>query len=86
MNTLMRGARPLSCGHSIAKEATNALLAKALLCRKANNMLVKVDGDLSRGCSTKDIVIFFIRNIGTAGSTGYTIKFRGSAISFQHNR
>ena len=43
-------------------------------------MLVQVDGRLPRGCSAKDIVLAVIGKIGTAGGTGYTIEFAGSAI------
>jgi 3-isopropylmalate/(R)-2-methylmalate dehydratase large subunit len=39
-----------------------------------------VDGQLPRGCSAKDIVLAIIGRIGTAGGTGYTIEFGGSAI------
>jgi 3-isopropylmalate/(R)-2-methylmalate dehydratase large subunit len=43
-------------------------------------MLVRVEGRLGRGCSAKDIVLAVIGKIGTAGGTGYTIEFAGSAI------
>jgi 3-isopropylmalate/(R)-2-methylmalate dehydratase large subunit len=43
-------------------------------------MLVRVEGRLGRGCSAKDIVLAIIGRIGTAGGTGYTIEFAGSAI------
>jgi 3-isopropylmalate/(R)-2-methylmalate dehydratase large subunit len=43
-------------------------------------MLVKVEGVLSKGCGAKDIVLAIIGKIGTAGGTGYTIEFGGSAI------
>jgi 3-isopropylmalate/(R)-2-methylmalate dehydratase large subunit len=51
-----------------------------LLAKKAKNMLVKVDGQLARGVTAKDIVLAVIGRIGTAGGTGYTIEFAGSAI------
>ena len=35
---------------------------------------------LPTGCSAKDIVLAIIGKIGTAGGTGYTIEFGGSAI------
>ena len=61
-------------------EVEHVLATQTLLARKAKNMLVKVDGALSRGCSAKDIVLAIIGKIGTAGGTGYTIEFAGSAI------
>ncbi len=56
------------------------LATQTLLARKAKNMRVQVDGQLGRGCSAKDIVLAIIGKIGTAGGTGYTIEFAGSAI------
>ena len=56
------------------------LATQTLLAKKAKNMLVKVDGQLTKGCGAKDIVLAIIGKIGTAGGTGYTIEFGGSAI------
>ena len=39
-----------------------------------------VDGDLSAGCTGKDIILAIIGAIGTAGGTGHVIEFAGSAI------
>ncbi|MEP7138898.1 MAG: 3-isopropylmalate dehydratase large subunit [Caldimonas sp.] len=61
-------------------EVEHVLATQTLLARKARNMLVRVDGRLPRGCSAKDIVLAVIGRIGTAGGTGYTIEFAGSAI------
>jgi 3-isopropylmalate/(R)-2-methylmalate dehydratase large subunit len=43
-------------------------------------MLIKVEGKVSPGVTGKDIVLAIIGRIGTAGGTGYTIEFAGSAI------
>jgi len=56
------------------------LATQTLLARKAKNMLVRVEGTLARGCSAKDIVLAIIGRIGTAGGTGFTIEFGGTAI------
>ncbi len=61
-------------------EVEHVLATQTLLARKAKNLLVKVDGELPRGCHAKDIVLAIIGRIGTAGGTGYTIEFGGSAI------
>lgn len=61
-------------------EVEHVLATQTLLAKKAKNMLVRVDGQLPRGCSAKDIVLAIIGKIGTAGGTGYTIEFGGSAI------
>jgi 3-isopropylmalate/(R)-2-methylmalate dehydratase large subunit len=61
-------------------EVEHVLATQTLLTRKAKNMLVRVEGKLGTGCSAKDIVLAIIGKIGTAGGTGYTIEFAGSAI------
>ena len=61
-------------------EVEHVLATQTLLTRKAKNMIVRVDGEVSRGVSAKDIVLAIIGKIGTAGGTGYTIEFAGSAI------
>ena len=61
-------------------EVEHVMATQTLLAKKAKNMLVKVEGTLPRGCSGKDVVLAIIGRIGTAGGTGYTIEFGGSAI------
>jgi len=61
-------------------EVEHVMATQTLLAKKAKNMLVKVEGVLQRGCSAKDVVLAIIGKIGTAGGTGYTIEFAGSAI------
>ena len=61
-------------------EVEHVLATQTLLARKAKNMLVKVEGTLPFGCGAKDVVLAIIGKIGTAGGTGYTIEFAGSAI------
>ncbi|MGI9133816.1 MAG: 3-isopropylmalate dehydratase large subunit [Rhodoferax sp.] len=61
-------------------EVEHVMATQTLLAKKAKNMLIKVEGTLPRGCSGKDIVLAIIGKIGTAGGTGYTIEFAGSAI------
>ena len=61
-------------------EVEHVLATQTLLARKAKNLLVRVEGRLPRGCTAKDIVLAVIGKIGTAGGTGSTIEFAGSAI------
>jgi 3-isopropylmalate/(R)-2-methylmalate dehydratase large subunit len=61
-------------------EVEHVLATQTLLAKKAKNLLVKVEGTLARGCTAKDIVLAIIGRIGTAGGTGYTIEFGGSAM------
>lgn len=61
-------------------EVEHVLATQTLLAKKAKNLLVQVDGKLAPGVTAKDIVLAVIGRIGTAGGTGYTIEFAGSAI------
>ncbi len=62
-------------------EVEHVMATQTLLAKKAKNMLVRVNGVLPKGCGGKDIVLAVISKIGTAGGTGYTIEFGGSAMS-----
>jgi 3-isopropylmalate/(R)-2-methylmalate dehydratase large subunit len=48
--------------------------------KKSKSMLVRVEGNLPRGVTAKDVVLAIIGRIGTAGGTGYAMEFAGSAI------
>jgi 3-isopropylmalate/(R)-2-methylmalate dehydratase large subunit len=61
-------------------EVEHVLATQTLLAKKARNMLIQVDGTLAPGVTAKDVVLAIIGRIGTAGGTGYTIEFAGSAI------
>ncbi len=61
-------------------EVEHVLATQTLLAKKAKNLLVKVEGQLGRGVTAKDVVLAIIGRIGTAGGNGHTIEFAGSAI------
>ena len=61
-------------------EVEHVMATQTLLAKKAKNMLVRVEGQAAPGVTAKDIVLAIIGRIGTAGGTGYTIEFAGSAI------
>jgi len=61
-------------------EVEHVLATQTLLAKKAKNMLIRVEGQVVPGVGAKDIVLAIIGKIGTAGGTGYTLEFGGSAI------
>ncbi len=61
-------------------EVEHVMATQCLLQKKMKNMLVRVDGELGVGVTAKDVVLAIIGKIGTAGGTGYTIEFGGTAI------
>ena len=61
-------------------EVEHVLATQTILQQKPGSMLVKVDGTLKPGVTAKDLVLYVIGKIGTAGGTGKAIEFAGSAI------
>ena len=61
-------------------EVEHVLATQCLKVSKLKNMLVKFEGVPADNVSSKDIVLYFIGLIGTAGGTGYAIEFAGSYI------
>ena len=61
-------------------EVEHVLATQCLKVSKLKNMLVKFEGIPAENVSSKDIVLYFIGLIGTAGGTGYAIEFAGSYI------
>ena len=61
-------------------EVEHVLATQCLKVSKLKNMIVKFEGTPAEHVSSKDIVLYFIGLIGTAGGTGYAIEFAGSYI------
>jgi 3-isopropylmalate/(R)-2-methylmalate dehydratase large subunit len=61
-------------------EVEHALATQCLVLKKSKSMLVRVGGSVGAGVTAKDLVLAIIGRIGTAGGTGYTIEYAGSAI------
>lgn len=62
-------------------EVEHVLATQTLRQKKSKTMLVKVEGELSKFCTAKDIALSIIGHIGTAGGTGYVIEYAGDAIT-----
>jgi 3-isopropylmalate/(R)-2-methylmalate dehydratase large subunit len=61
-------------------EVEHVLATQCLIQKKSQNMLVRVDGVLGAGVTSKDVVLAIIGVIGTAGGTGYAIEFGGTVF------
>ena len=61
-------------------EVEHVLATQCLWQKPSKTMLVKVEGQLGRGVTAKDIALAIIGAIGTAGGTGYALEFGGAAI------
>jgi len=71
------GAIAMGIGTS---EVEHVLATQCLIQKKPKVMRISVEGDLPVGITGKDVVLYIIGQIGTAGGTGYAIEFAGSAI------
>ena len=61
-------------------EVEHVLATQTLIQQKPKVMRINVEGDLPAGITGKDVALFIIGKIGTAGGTGFAIEFAGSAI------
>jgi len=61
-------------------EVEHVLATQCLLTKKMKNMLVRIEGPLSRGVTAKDVALAVIGTIGIAGGTGCTIEYAGSTV------
>src|SRR4030095_16743803 len=61
-------------------EVEHVLATQCLLMKKPKSMLIRVDGQLGRGVTAKDLALSIIARIGPAGGTGHAIEFAGSTI------
>jgi 3-isopropylmalate/(R)-2-methylmalate dehydratase large subunit len=61
-------------------EVEHVLATQTLIAKKSKRMLVRVDGQLGKGVTAKDVALAIIGKIGTAGGTGYAIEFGGEVI------
>ncbi|MBF0097720.1 MAG: 3-isopropylmalate dehydratase large subunit [Magnetococcales bacterium] len=61
-------------------EVEHVLATQTLPQKKPKTMRIHVEGDLAEGVTAKDLILYIISRIGTAGGTGHVIEFTGSAI------
>ena len=61
-------------------EVEHVMATQCITAKKSKNMLIKIDGALKTGITAKDIALYIIGQIGTAGGTGYAIEFGGETI------
>ena len=56
------------------------MATQCITAKKSKSMLIAVEGRLKPGVTAKDVALYIIGQIGTAGGTGYAIEFGGEAI------
>jgi len=61
-------------------QVEQVLSTQCLLQSKPKRMRITIDGQLSRGVQAKDIILYIISQLGTAGGAGHFVEYAGSAI------
>jgi 3-isopropylmalate/(R)-2-methylmalate dehydratase large subunit len=62
-------------------EVEHVLATQTLLQFKPKTFELRVDGELARGVTAKDMILYLIGQIGTAGGTGYVIEYTGACMT-----
>ena len=61
-------------------EVEHVLATQTLIQTKAMNMLINITGNLDKIVTSKDLILYIIGKIGTAGGTGCVIEYSGNAL------
>ncbi len=61
-------------------EVEHVLATQTLLQARPKTYEIRIDGQLSRGVTAKDLILFVIGKISTSGGTGFVIEYTGEAI------
>ncbi len=61
-------------------EVEMVLATQCIMQPKPKKMRISVEGELPKGISAKDVVLYIISKVTASGGTGYFVEFAGSAI------
>ena len=61
-------------------EVEMVLATQCILQQKPRSMRIRVEGELGKGVSAKDVALYLMMRLTTSGATGYFIEYAGSAI------
>src|SRR5579871_4530675 len=61
-------------------EVEHVLATQTLPQSKPKTINIRIDGKLGKGVTSKDIILYIISKISTAGGTGYFVEYSGTAI------
>ena len=61
-------------------EVEHVLATQTLPQARPKTLAVEVAGDQPTGTTAKDLILFILNHLGTAGGTGHVIEYRGQAI------
>jgi len=61
-------------------EVEHVLATQTLLQFKPKTFELRVDGELAPGVTAKDMILYLIGKLGTAGGTGYVLEYTGDCV------
>ncbi len=61
-------------------EVEMVLASQCILQQKPRSMRIRVEGQLGRGVTAKDIALYLMMKLTTSGATGHFIEYAGSAV------
>ena len=61
-------------------EVEMVLSSQCIMQPKPKRMLINIEGEIGKGVTSKDIILYIIAQLTTGGGTGYFVEFAGSAI------
>ena len=71
------GALAMGIGTS---EVAQVLASQCILQQKPKSMRINIEGELQAGVTAKDVALYIMSRLTTAGATGYAVEYAGSAI------
>ncbi len=61
-------------------EVEMVLASQCLMQYKPKKMRITVEGDLNKGVTSKDVILYIISKLGAGGGTGYFVEYAGSTF------
>ncbi|MFD1466742.1 3-isopropylmalate dehydratase large subunit [Hymenobacter caeli] len=61
-------------------QVAQVMASQCLLLNRPQRMRISVEGELQRGVTAKDLILYVIAQLGTGGATGHFVEYAGSAV------
>ena len=61
-------------------EVEMVLASQCILQKKPKTMSIRIEGELGKGVTAKDMALYLMMKLTTSGATGYFVEYRGSAV------
>lgn len=61
-------------------EVEMVMASQCILQTKPKSMSIRIEGELGKGVTAKDVALYLMMKLTTSGATGYFVEYRGSAV------